>query len=971
MAKRQGRLFRKYAVFFVIFVGAILLVNNAFQLYFVYRDSRNAAASFQQEKAKAAAFKIERFVKGIEEQVRWTTQTPWAYDQRRAEYAKLLRNAAVIREVSQLDFKAQEQIRAFRPSPGEIETRADYSKEPKAEEIAKRPARGAPTILTHFGEVFMREDGEPYMTLAMVSSELLDGVTVAEVSLKPVWEVIFQASVGQAGYVYVTDAKGGLIAHPDTSLVQKKTSLSALHHVKAARTIALEKKLEDRTVISKDQTGRRVLASPVSIPLLGWWVFAEQPLEEAFAPVRAALLWTLALLVASLGVSVAGGLLLSRRMVRPIEAVRVGAANIGGGNLDHRLAIGTNDEVQDLAEEFNRMADELQQAYASLEQKVVERTRELSEALERQTATSDVLRVISSSPTDLQPVFDTIVRNAVRLCDAAFGGLCRFDGELITLEAHTDVPLEELEFLRQRVFPLRPARDSSTGRAVLDRAPVHIHDIRTDPEYRTPTQALARYRTTLAVPMLREGVPIGVISLWRTEVQPFSKRQIETVKTFADQAVIAVENIRLFQELQVRTRDLEQLYGLSTSIQEAMSLQDRLNLILRATHEVLGLDRAIIWLPTPDDAFFQPAAFIGWNLDETERAIRIPIDGAVPALTKPYREQTELLFDGVSTIPEEFRIREPYVSSAFLRSRNFVALPLVSRGRSVGVFVADNRESQRPLTPSLEILRTFAANAAIAIENARLFGEVEEKNSQLETANRHKSEFLANMSHELRTPLNAVIGFSEVLLEKMFGELNEKQEEYLHDILTSARHLLSLINDILDLSKIEAGRMELFLSTFDLPGLLENALVMIRERATRHGIALALEVDERVGDLTADEKKVKQIVFNLLSNAVKFTPDGGRVTVKAALAEPEVVEIAVTDTGIGIAPEDQAQLFEEFRQVGTDYARKREGTGLGLALCKKFVELHGGRIRIQSALGEGSTFAFSLPLKPVAEQEGS
>ena len=968
--KRQGRLFRKYAIFFVIFVGAVLVINNAFQLYFVYRDARRGAASFQQEKAKAAAFKIERFVKGIEEQVRWTTLTPWAYDQRRAEYAKLLRHVPAIREISQLDFKAQEQIRAFRPSPGEIETRADYSKEPKAADIQRKPSQGAPAILTHFGEVHIREDGEPYMTLAMVSSELLDGVAVAEVNLKGVWEVIFQASVGQAGYLYVADAKGRLLAHPDTSLVQKNTSFAQLHHVKAARTIAREKKEEDRTVISTDLTGRRVLASPTSLPLLGWWVFTEQPLEEAFAPVRSALLWTFALLVASLGASVVGGLILARRMVRPIQVVRIGAANIAGGDLNHRLEIRTNDEVQDLAEEFNRMADELQQAYGLLEQKVVERTGELVEALERQTAIGEVLKAISRSTFDLQPVLESLIENATRLCGADNGFIFRLDDEAYRLAVAYNAPAEFRALLERH--PIHPGRGSLVGRVALERQTVHIYDALADPEYRwAEAQRLGDFRTVLGVPMLREGLPIGVIAIWRNEVQPFTTKQIDLVTTFASQAVIAIENVRLFQELQVRTRDLEQLYGLSTSIQEAMSLKDRLNLILRASHEVIGVDRAVIWLPTPDEAFFQPAAFIGWDSAEVQEAVRFPIDGAIPALTKPYREQTEVVLDGVQSVPDEFRIKEPYTGSPFLRSRNFVALPLVSRGRSVGVLVADNRESRRPLAPSLEILRTFAANAAISIETARLFQEVEEKNVQLETANRHKSEFLANMSHELRTPLNAVIGFSEVLLEKMFGEVNEKQEEYLRDILTSGRHLLSLINDILDLSKIEAGRMELLVSTFDLPGLLENALVMIRERATGHGITLALEVDEQVGELTADERKVKQVVFNLLSNAVKFTPDRGKVTLKAALADPEFAEIAVTDTGIGIAPEDQAQLFEEFRQVGSDYARKREGTGLGLALCKRFVELHGGRIWVQSAPGQGSTFTFTLPVKPAADPVGA
>jgi signal transduction histidine kinase len=261
----------------------------------------------------------------------------------------------------------------------------------------------------------------------------------------------------------------------------------------------------------------------------------------------------------------------------------------------------------------------------------------------------------------------------------------------------------------------------------------------------------------------------------------------------------------------------------------------------------------------------------------------------------------------------------------------------------------------------IALLKTFADQAVIAIQNARLFHEIQDKSRQLEVANKHKSEFLANMSHELRTPLNAIIGFSEVLIERLFGEVNEKQADYLNDIHSSGKHLLTLINDILDLSKIEAGRMELEPSTFELASALANAMTLVRERAQRHSIALGQQVDPKLSEIVADERKFKQILLNLLSNAVKFTPDGGRVDVLARREDSNAV-ISVHDTGVGIAPEDQATVFEEFRQVGRDYTKKQEGTGLGLTLTKKFVELHGGRIWLESEPGKGSTFTFTIPM---------
>ncbi len=305
------------------------------------------------------------------------------------------------------------------------------------------------------------------------------------------------------------------------------------------------------------------------------------------------------------------------------------------------------------------------------------------------------------------------------------------------------------------------------------------------------------------------------------------------------------------------------------------------------------------------------------------------------------------------------RVRENLIESGI---RAILAVPMVRDDRLIGCLVVSRNRSGDFPAETIEMLRTFATQSALAIQNARLFREIEEKSQQLESASQHKSEFLANMSHELRTPLNAIIGFSEVLSDRMFGELNEKQEEYLKDIHASGTHLLSLINDILDLSKIEAGRMELELTDFDLPQAIDSALTFVRERAARRGITLESTVDARLGQIQADERKFRQVVLNLLSNAIKFTPEGGRIEV-GAVPKDGLVEVSVTDTGVGIAPEDQEAVFEEFRQVGTA-EKKAEGTGLGLTLCRKFIELHGGKIRVSSQVGVGSTFTFTIPMRP-------
>ena len=309
----------------------------------------------------------------------------------------------------------------------------------------------------------------------------------------------------------------------------------------------------------------------------------------------------------------------------------------------------------------------------------------------------------------------------------------------------------------------------------------------------------------------------------------------------------------------------------------------------------------------------------------------------------------------------EFTRQRDAAILARLGYQSLLAVPLLREERIMGALTCTGDKTGSFAPEVVNLLQTFATQSVSGDPERAAVPRDRGEEQQIEAANRHKSEFLANMSHELRTPLNAIIGFSEVLGERLFGELNEKQAEYTDDILSSGRHLLSLINEILDLSKVEAGRMELELATFDLPLAIDNARTFVRERATKHGINLDVTVDERLGDFVGDERKIKQILLNLLSNAVKFTPEGGRIGIKAKQADGSV-EISVSDTGIGIAPDDQPKIFEEFRQVGADYVHKVEGTGLGLTLAKKFVELHGGKIWVESEVGKGSTFTFTLPL---------
>jgi two-component system, NtrC family, sensor kinase len=643
------------------------------------------------------------------------------------------------------------------------------------------------------------------------------------------------------------------------------------------------------------------------------------------------------------------------RVGRAIGAIAIGRAAAGEFSTEQVNLLRTFADQAVIAIENVRL-------FKALEQK----NQALTESLDQQTATSEILRVIASSPGDIQPVFDAIAANAARLCDAVNGLVIRFDGELLHLAAHYNVDPERLAAVRQ-AYPRPPSRGALSGRATLMREVVHVPDVSQDAEYTLPAATTIGYRSVLAVPMMHEGVPRGTILVARDVVAPFSDTHIALIQTFADQAVIAIENVRLFKELQTSNRDL------TTALDKQTATSDILRVISRSQTDIR---------PVFDTIIASAVRLLGGHTcgltrvtgDQLELVALTSIDAAADA---PVRAAFPQSLQAVGAHPQAIRDRVPLnVADAHADARlaegerlfagirgfrSWVVVPMLRDDVTIGSIGVTRREAGGFTADEIALLQTFADQAVIAIENVRLFKELEAANRELAAASQHKSEFLANMSHELRTPLNAIIGFSEVLTDRMFGELNEKQEEYLKDIYASGTHLLSLINDILDLSKIEAGRMELELTDFDLPTALDNALMLVRERAQRRSLTLHKDVDAGLGQIQGDERKIRQVVLNLLSNAIKFTPEGGRIEV-AAVSKDGFVEVSVSDTGVGIAPQDQEAVFQEFRQVGTA-EKKAEGTGLGLTLCRKFIELHGGKIRVKSQLGVGSTFTFTIPAR--------
>jgi len=607
-----------------------------------------------------------------------------------------------------------------------------------------------------------------------------------------------------------------------------------------------------------------------------------------------------------------------------------------------------------------RPATQRSQPVADLRSELEAAQRQVREASEREAAISEILRVISSARTDVQPVLDAIAEDAVRYCAAedATVTLLNDDGTLLVHRA-SHGPIGP-----HRPFPVD--RTTLTGRAIVEGRTIQVEDMQAESaEYPLGSQVASEvgFHTGVATPLLRDGLPFGAIILRRASVQPFTVQQLSLLRTFADQAAIAIENVRLFNETrdalerQIATSELLTVISQSTfDLQPVLEIaMDKAVALCRADHAWLRLDD----LAGRNVVYRGPSTEALASLQESARKkLSFRPNSIMDAL---YRERKTI---HVADAPSEPRFADSGIVN-LVHGRTTLGVPLLRGDEMLGAMVLV-REAVRPFSErEIDLVKTFADQAVIAISNVQLFREIQQKSAELAAASRHKSEFLANMSHELRTPLNAIIGFSDVLEQRMFGELNERQADYTHDILTSGRHLLDLINEILDLSKVEAGRMELEPSEFALDETIRGTLAFVRERAVRQGIALGADIPTNLGTVVADERKVRQVLLNLLSNAVKFTPDGGTISVQVRRGDSEV-QVSVRDTGIGIASEDQAKVFDEFQQVGKASDRSREGTGLGLTLAKRFVELHGGRIWIESEVGKGTTFIFAIPVRSAA-----
>ena len=780
-APRRGRLVRDYFLISVVLIGGGLITSGLVEIYYRYHENRDQLGQLQKEIAAGAAFKIEHFVQEIHNVLKGATKSrdiapKGLTPEFRFELEKLLLIAPAVTEAIALNENGIIQVQASRLRTVLPDAKKDLS--------SAVPFKVARQGKSYFGPVYFVRGSEPYMTIAVPIERFAGdviGVLQAEVNLKYIGDVVSSITIGKAGYAYAVSRSGELIAHPDISLVLQRRNVRDLAVVKGA--FADTSRTSGASTIAANIQGKEVLSSFALIRDFDWAVIVERPLEEAYEALYASMLRTSVLALIGLGMALFASYFLARRVIRPVRVLSEGVERIGAGDLGYQLNLKTGDEIEVLADQFNKMTSQLQESYVNLEHKVEDRTRELTESLEQQTATSEILGVIASSPTDIQPVLDVVAERAARLCDADDAIIFRVVGDHHQRVAkYGSIPAPD--------FPVPITRGFPGGRAIVDRQTIHIHDIETliDTEYSDvkPIQKEIGQRTVLATPLLREGIAIGAIVIRRLHVLLFSDKQIALLKTFADQAVIAIENVRLFQEL-------------------------------------------------------------------------------------------------------------------------------------------------------------------------------EEKNDQLEAANKHKSQFLANVSHELRTPLNSIIGFTRLVLRKTEGQIEKLQKENLQKVLISSEHLLNLINGLLDLAKIESGKMEAYVETFKLDDIMRMATTTVEPMLKNGRVKLITEIAPDLPPLKTDRDKLKQSVLNLLSNAVKFT-EKGEIKV-AAWRDNGSLKLTVSDTGIGMKKEALDLIFDEFRQADMSSTRRYGGTGLGLAIVRRFINLLGGEIAVESEEGKGSKFTITMPME--------
>ncbi|HEX6437885.1 MAG TPA: GAF domain-containing protein [Candidatus Binatia bacterium] len=950
-----GGIRRRLMLFGLVLLGAVLVLSTFAGSSYTRRQIYESTAALQTEIASATARQIHHFMTRKVERLRdagvFMSRYPIGSEEQRLMTLLLLKNDPAFRQISILDKEGMERVK---------------SSEILAFQSADFQNRSGETNYTqaiqgkiYIGPVRTSDRAEPYIVIAMPlmeSPRKAIGVMVAQVHLRFLWEVIAGSRFRRGGYAYLIDENGEIIAHEDPSLVLKRLNLGAV--AKVQRFLAHRASDPAPAELGAGINGAQVLSTYAEVPDLRWAVIVEQPAAQALSDLER--LHRYSILLIGSGLLVGSGIIVwvSRKISRPIQELRQAVRTIRGGNLEHRAEITTGDEVEDLAQEFNDMAEALQTSYATLEQKVRQRTEETAALYEVTTAVNKSL--------DLQIILQAVIDKITGIFQFETTRIFLFNAEMEQMELRASFEVDPEHWTEVHTFR---RGQGVIGRVVESGEPMIFENIETDPIYASLSSSRATQKAKLrffgVLPIKTQSCAFGAIVFNGKSPRKLSADQIRLLTSMAEHLGVAVEKINLFDEVNTRSRHLAVLHTIGAAVSRSLNLETVLKEAVRKIAETLNFDAVWIYELEAEKGILHLRGQTGLS-DEivkgmAERSVASGISGQVVRTGRP------LVFEDIVNDPQyrELTSAGRIVSLGFQAA---AAFPIVVKESIAGTLHVVSRAKRHFSQDEQQLIQSIAQEIGVAVENARLFAEVKKTTSELEKTNqelldatRAKSEFISAMSHELRTPLHVIIGNADLAQDEFFGPLNADQKTALQKILRNSRVLLKMINDVLSLSRIEARKMSLDLATVEIEELIEHARHQV-EQINRDGrLEVNWDIDENLPPVTTDPIKLEEILQNLIANACKFTPKG-QVDVRVrTLMDRDRVQFSVADTGIGIEAEDVRRIFQEFEQIKEAHTGQFDGVGLGLSIVKKYLDLLDGEIRVESQPGQGSIFTFSIP----------
>jgi signal transduction histidine kinase len=912
------------------------------------------AAQLQMEVASVTAQRIRDFVQRKIERFSDTADAvslyPLGSKEQQLLIALLVKNDNSLTEASIIDARGMEVVKV---SDRRVYFPKDFSDQSKSAKFIKA-IKGEDYI----SQVYTSDRAQPFITLAIQlwgTAQSIVGVAAAEADLSFLWEVIGKIQFGTAGYAYLVDAHGNLIAHKESALVLKRLNLRELDGV---RKFLHNPTRSDLTPAREGQglMDRPVLVTYAPVPELGWGVILEEPLDAALANVEILKRYAAVLLIVSLIVGAVIIAWVSSKMTGPILELRQGAATIGAGNLEHRTRIKTGDEIEELADEFNKMTDALQNSYATLEQKVEQRTKEISALYGVTTAVNQSLA--------LEEILNAVIAKTTEMFHFESTRVFLFNDEMEQLELRASFEVDTEHVTGIRVLK---RGQGVIGHVAESGEPMMFEDVRTDPRYAALSATKATLNARLGFfavfPIKTQSRVFGIILFSAQSPRKLTGDETRLLTSMSEHLAVAVEKASLFRQSETRSRQLSVLNTIGAAVSRSLNLEMVLNEAIEKMIEKLNFDASWIYILDPSGKELSLKAYKGLGEDVVQSIAKRNLSAGVTA--KIFETGERLVFEDFQndTTYKHLSVRHKIASLGFASAAGF---PIKANDKVIGVLHVANKAGRHFAHDELQLIESIAQEIGVAAANARLFEQVNQKtaelgrmNQELQEANQAKDEFLSVMSHELRTPLNVITGYAEVLGQGILGEIQREQLHAVKTISYQSRELLRMINEILQVGSIEAGKVKANWQTINI----FDFLVELRsgyEILSNKEISLCWNIPSRLPVVKTDGEKLKHVLQNLINNAIKFT-ENGSVTVSARSIS-KAIEFEVKDTGIGMPPDMLPSIFQMFRQLDSSNTRSYGGSGVGLYIVKKFVDLLGGKIEVNSALGEGSTFTVTLPL---------